>query len=249
MVASSTSCIRSADFFAAYFFLTRTHTHFTAHFRCCCCYLMGCLLFRLNYTHNYYRSMHLSTDAETGEQENRQQNCELTYKKRWKKRTHTHKNGIKFEIPMFCGLRVLLINYLPSSFMCLADRVVSKWIRGRVFDLHSPGIRGRKEKWLLVICSTVFFCLLQHIVLIAYNSNEYFMKTDCLFLLNQDFSRLHVILCLSLQPDANGSHQYLLNYFRLTSQCDSSHLRLHKEFACLFSVQECNLNTDEKLDR
>lgn len=156
MVASSTSCIHSADFFAAHFFLTRTHTHFTAHFRCCCCYLMGCLLFRLNYTHNYYRSMHLSIDAETGEQENRQQNCKLTYKKRWKKRTHTHKNGIKFEIPMFCGLRVLLINYLPSSFMCLADRVVSKWIRGRVFDLHSPGIRGRKEKWLLVICSTVF---------------------------------------------------------------------------------------------
>lgn len=144
-------------FFCGSFFLTRTHTHFTAHFRCCCCYLMGCLLFRLNYTHNYYRSMHLSTDAETGEQENRQQNCELTYKKRWKKRTHTHKNGIKFEIPMFCGLRVLLINYLPSSFMCLADRVVSKWIRGRVFDLHSPGIRGIKEKWLLVICSTVFF--------------------------------------------------------------------------------------------
>lgn len=48
-----------------------------------------------------------------------------------------------------------LVN-LPSLFMCLDDRVVSKWIRGRVFDLHSPG-RKKKKKIISLFC--LFNCL------------------------------------------------------------------------------------------
>lgn len=41
---------------------------------------------------------------------------------------------------------------LPSLFMLLDDRVVSKWIRGRVFDLHSPGRKDKKKNHYWIVC-------------------------------------------------------------------------------------------------
>lgn len=56
-------------------------------------------------------------------------------------------NGMLCEMLRVAGsLFFLILNetHLPSSFMGLDDIDVSKWIRGRVLDLHSPGMERKR---------------------------------------------------------------------------------------------------------